>query len=210
MIVLRFNCRLSFINSFFNPFVPPICVFPPIYAIEQLHRSTKKNVGNEKMIDRNSRMACDLHAHRLLLYRNLLDNELTPAVVKTIVGSFVFLTTRHTWNKAARKLGKLLVPETELYELLTVTRRRIIGWARKQKQLALDDMLQVRGEPLDRTTIVFGVFKGVLSYTKSCANTSRKRLCRSSFFLQFAAYRRGISVFSIGINYRHQTSLRAL
>ncbi len=182
MIVLRFNYRLSFINSFFNPFVPPICVFPPIYAIEQLHRSTKKNVGNEKMIDRNSRMACDLHAHRLLLYRNLLDNELTPAVVKTIVGSFVFLTTRHTWNKAARKLGKLLVPETELYELLTVTRRRIIGWARKQKQLALDDMLQVRGEPLDRTTIVFGVLKGYLVTPKVAPILPEKDFAGPRFF----------------------------
>ena len=111
--------------------------------LHKLHRSTEANVGNEAFIDRNSRLACDLHAHRLLLYRNLLDGELSPEVVKTVVGSFVFLTTRHTWNKAARKKGKLLVPETELYELLTVTRRRIIGWARSQRQKGLDDVLQV-------------------------------------------------------------------
>ena len=111
--------------------------------LHKLHRSTEANVGNEAFIDRNSRLACDLHAHRLLLYRNLLDGELSPEVVKTVVGSFVFLTTRHTWNKAARKKGKLLVPETELYELLTVTRRRIIGWARSQRQKGLDGVLQV-------------------------------------------------------------------
>ena len=114
--------------------------------LHKLHRSTEANAGNEMFIDRNSRLACDLHAHRLVIYRNLLDEELTQEVVKTVVGSFVFLTTRHTWNKAARRKGKLLVPETELYELLTVTRRRIIGWARTQRQRGLDDVLQVGEE----------------------------------------------------------------
>lgn len=63
-------------------------------------------------------------------------------MAKTILGSFVFLTTRHTWNKAAREQGKLLLPETELYELLTVVRRRLITWPRFQRQGDLDLVLQ--------------------------------------------------------------------
>ena len=49
-----------------------------------------------------------------------MESDLNAVSAKALVGSFVYLTTRHTWNKAARKKGKLLVPETELYELLTV------------------------------------------------------------------------------------------
>ncbi len=78
--------------------------------------------SNQKLVDRNSRLACDLHAHRMLLFRNVHQEDLTPTAAKAVVGAFVFLTTRHTWNKATRELGRLLVPETELYELLTVVR----------------------------------------------------------------------------------------
>ena len=54
----------------------------------------------------------------------------------------MFLTTRHTWNKATRDEGRLLVPETELYELLQHTRRALIGHARGRAQYALDALLQ--------------------------------------------------------------------
>ena len=40
---------------------------------------------------------------------------------------FLYLTTRHTWNKAARDKGKMLLPETELYELLQV---QLYAWRR--------------------------------------------------------------------------------
>jgi hypothetical protein len=112
----------------------------------KLDRETTAQPGDEELIDRNSRLACDLHAHRLLLYRNLHLSELEAAqaetVVKVVLGSFVYLTTRHTWNKAAREHGRLLVPETELYELLQVTRRRSIRWVQRQKQGAVDTVLQ--------------------------------------------------------------------
>jgi hypothetical protein len=80
--------------------------------LTKLDADTAAAPGDEKKIDRNSRLACDLHAHRLALYRNVLQEALTPGAAKVLVGSFVFLTTRHTWNKAARGLGRLLVPET--------------------------------------------------------------------------------------------------
>lgn len=62
----------------------------------RLHQQCKDDPANEKLIDRNSRLACDLHAHRLLMFRNV---PLSTRVASAISGSFVFLTTRHTWNK---------------------------------------------------------------------------------------------------------------
>jgi len=118
----------------------------------KLDRETAAAPGDEKLIDRNSRLACDLHAHRLLLLRNLHQDELTVDRAKVLVGSFVFLTTRHTWNKSARKGGQLLVPETEIYELLTVTRRRLITWPRLQRQGDLDHVLQTALQISSSTT----------------------------------------------------------
>jgi len=118
----------------------------------KLDRETAAAPGDEKLIDRNSRLACDLHAHRLLLLRNLHQEELTVDRAKILVGSFVFLTTRHTWNKSARKAGQLLVPETEIYELLTVTRRRLITWPRLQAQGDLDHVLQTALQISSSTT----------------------------------------------------------
>ena len=94
----------------------------------KLDRGVTDKAGDEKLLDRNSRLACDIHAHQLLLFRNFHSTDLSIEKVKSIVGSFVFLTTRHTWNKATREKGKLLIPETEIYEVLQVTRRKIIGW----------------------------------------------------------------------------------
>ena len=108
----------------------------------RLDKETAASPGDEKLIDRNSRLACDLHAHRLLLYRNTLQEDLTPAAAKVLIGSFVYLTTRHTWNKAARREGQLLVAETEIYELLTVVRRRLITWPALRRQCDLDHVLQ--------------------------------------------------------------------
>lgn len=62
----------------------------------KLDKETSSNPHNEKLIDRNSRLACDLHAHRLLLYRNFQQQEMTAVSAKVLIGSFVYLTTRHT------------------------------------------------------------------------------------------------------------------
>ena len=89
--------------------------------LRKLDSDITKDPTNEKLIDRNSRLACDLHSHKLLLYRNYHVDEITDSVAKTLVGSFVYLTTRHTWNKATAEGNRLNMPETELYELLQVT-----------------------------------------------------------------------------------------
>ena len=71
--------------------------------LNKLHRQCVDDPLNEKLIDRNSRLACDLHAHRLLMYRNM---PMDTSVASATSGSFVFLTTRHTWNKATREQGR--------------------------------------------------------------------------------------------------------
>jgi uncharacterized membrane protein YgcG len=110
--------------------------------LRKLDRQTSDDPSNEALIDRNSRLASDLHAHKLLMFRNVRLEEMRPAVVKAIVGSFVFMTTRHTWNKADRVAGRLLIPETQLYEVLQVQRRRLITWTNSLPQRGLDGVMQ--------------------------------------------------------------------
>ena len=38
--------------------------------LKRLDNETTLNPNDEVLIDRNSRLACDLHAHKLLIYRN--------------------------------------------------------------------------------------------------------------------------------------------
>ena len=118
----------------------------------KLDRGVTDKTGDEKLLDRNSRLACDLHAHQLLLFRNLHGAALSFEKVKSMIGSFVFMTTRHTWNKATRKQGRLLIPETEIYEVLQVTRRKIVDWVHDQKQGTLDEVLQTAMQVSSSTT----------------------------------------------------------
>ena len=60
------------------------------------------------------------------------------ASVPGLLGSFLFLTTRHTFNKFRRDDGKILVPEFELYELLQHVRRRLATDAQARGQRDLE------------------------------------------------------------------------
>ena len=73
------------------------------------------------------------------MFRNIPMNMDTA---RAVTSSFFFLTTRHTWNKQTREQGRLLMPETELYELLTVQRRALIEFTRNLVQCDLDLMMQ--------------------------------------------------------------------
>jgi hypothetical protein len=75
----------------------------------------------------------DLHAHLLLVHRNVRDKEIDDKVVTRLLVSFFFLSTRYTWNS-----GDLSVDEPELFELLHALRRRVIDW--------LDDAAKNRRE----------------------------------------------------------------
>ncbi|KAH8067982.1 hypothetical protein JL721_7202 [Aureococcus anophagefferens] len=72
--------------------------------------------GDEALVDRNSRLACDLHAHQLLLRRDATDG-----VVPGLLGSFLFLTTRHTFNKFRRDDGKILAARRSWRQRATAT-----------------------------------------------------------------------------------------
>ena len=50
-------------------------------AVDSLRRRDDQTVNaptNDQPLDRNSRLACDLHAHKLLRYRNVRAGALTP------------------------------------------------------------------------------------------------------------------------------------
>eukprot|EP00457_Paulinella_chromatophora_P000002 gb/GEZN01000002.1/.p1 GENE.gb/GEZN01000002.1/~~gb/GEZN01000002.1/.p1 ORF type:complete len:6816 (+),score=1425.09 gb/GEZN01000002.1/:114-20561(+) len=106
----------------------------------RLDRECEKHAMFEDLINRNSRMAADLHAHTLAIFRNVRNMDATAA--KTILGSFVYLTTRHTWNKFERSQGRLLMPEHQLYEVLAVQRRRLLRYHGELSQGSLDAVLQ--------------------------------------------------------------------
>ncbi|CAJ1390236.1 unnamed protein product [Effrenium voratum] len=77
----------------------------------------------ESVVDRETHLACQLHAHRVLLLRNLRPEELTLDLVESLLCSFVFLTSRHTWNE-----DTLGMPEPELFEVIFAKRLELIAW----------------------------------------------------------------------------------
>ena len=119
--------------------------------LRTLDAQTRAAPGDEALVDRNSRLACDLHAHQLLLRRDATDDASVPG----LLGSFLFLTTRHTFNKFRRDDGKILVPEFELYELLQHTRRRLCAAAAVADQAGLDAIM---APALATATSVTGAF----------------------------------------------------
>ena len=96
-----------------------------------------KDGEKDAVIDANSRSACTLHAHLLLLHRNVSSDQYTPQIAATITSSFLFLTTRHTWN-----LNLLGIPEHEIFEMLATQRRRLISWTRQQSQHVLNELME--------------------------------------------------------------------
>lgn len=110
--------------------------------LKLLDSETVKDAANESLIQRNSRLACDLHSHKMLIYRNYHEDDFESIVAKTVIGSFVYLTTRHTWNKSTKEGSTLQMPETQLYELLQIQRRRLVNWLSHQRQGITDEIMQ--------------------------------------------------------------------
>ena len=65
--------------------------------LQRLHKQTSEDPDNEGLVDRNTRLACDLHAHKLLMYRNNnhTSRKVTEKEASNLLSSFVFLTGRH-------------------------------------------------------------------------------------------------------------------
>ncbi|CAK9003801.1 Calmodulin, partial [Durusdinium trenchii] len=110
--------------------------------LQKLDDQTCRDPTDEDLIRRNSRLSCDLHAHKLLLCRNIPGDELSAEVAQILVGSFICLTTRHSWNLTKRERGRLLIPEFQLYEVLQVQRRNLVNWCRNLRQGELDRVMQ--------------------------------------------------------------------
>ena len=72
-----------------------------------------------KLLDAATRIACRLHAHVLLLFRNVTAEMLDAQSVTQLSSAFLFLSTRHTWN-----MRLLQVPETTLFELMQVPHKK--------------------------------------------------------------------------------------
>jgi len=109
--------------------------------LRKLDAETTTNPDQQQIVNRNSRLACDLHAHKLLICRNVALQDLNMSKSKMLIGSFLYLTTRHTWNRPQRDMGKLLIPEFQLYEVIHVQRRNLIQWCNSLSQLKLDRLM---------------------------------------------------------------------
>jgi hypothetical protein len=99
--------------------------------LTRLDEETSATPEDEQLLNRNSRLASDLHAHKLLCFGNCGAGGIDPLDQQSataIVSSFIYLTTRHTWNKSRREMGRLLVPEFELYQLFCLQRRRLVTY----------------------------------------------------------------------------------
>lgn len=84
-------------------------------------------------IDESVHLACRIHAHLLLLHRNIRYDEYTYDVASTLSSSFIFLSTRHTWNKkssSGAEEASFDIPEHELFGVLMAQRRNLVCYVR--------------------------------------------------------------------------------
>lgn len=96
-----------------------------------------ETLHDDAIVDRNARLSCQIHAHLLLIYRNASFDEYNFKIVATMLSSYLYLTTRHTWN-----MNLLSVPEHEIFESLAVQRRSLIAWLRAQQQHSFGELLE--------------------------------------------------------------------
>ena len=50
-------------------------------------------------MDDLTRMACNIQAHILWVHRSICADELSAATVTDLLGAFIYLGTKHTWNQ---------------------------------------------------------------------------------------------------------------
>ena len=106
--------------------------------LNELLVESQEHGDDSIVLDTNTRIACRLHAHLLLLMKNVSVGDFNLDVASTISSSIVFLSTRHTWNHNILED----LPEHEVYEVLSIQRRRLIEWTRHQPQLVLDKVME--------------------------------------------------------------------
>ncbi|CAJ1416719.1 unnamed protein product, partial [Effrenium voratum] len=83
----------------------------------------------QQSLDKYMKTCCNIHAHLLVLLRNVPEEELDERAVSRILSSFSFLSLHHTFNQ-----NFLDIPETELFEVFQHHRRGLVRWFEKQRK----------------------------------------------------------------------------
>jgi len=85
-------------------------------------------------VDAATRLLCALHAHSVVLFRNvdsaLLDSN--PAHGATLITAMLFLTTRHSFGK-----DTLRITEHVIFEAMHTVRRTLVAWIRRLNEKAI-------------------------------------------------------------------------
>eukprot|EP00808_Paulinella_micropora_P006835 g75373.t1 len=108
--------------------------------LSRLTTEVEANPTAELIINRNSHLSADLHAHILLLFRN--EATMTVTSAQSILCSFVYLTTRYTFGQFTRRQGRILISDLELYDILNKQRTQLILFANTLGQTTLDKVMQ--------------------------------------------------------------------
>lgn len=101
-----------------------------------------KDSADEATLNSNTRIMSCLHAHLILMMRNIKgdcsDSQSVQSVM-ALMASFVHINCRHSFN-TGRQLDlpdtKYFVPELQLYETLQVQRRRLVNWAQGTERVS--------------------------------------------------------------------------
>jgi len=87
-------------------------------------------------VDQCHIIACNLHAHSLLFYRNVRECDLDFESASTLLCGSMYLTIHHSWN-----MDKLTIPENQIFELLHITRVKLIKYVRSLNQEDLNALM---------------------------------------------------------------------
>jgi hypothetical protein len=87
-------------------------------------------------IDRATALASRLHAHVILLLRNVKEEDFDEAYVSKLLSGFTFLTTRYTWSTN-------VLPEIELYSIIHRQRRAVVRFLSKATPATLSTVMDI-------------------------------------------------------------------
>jgi len=114
----------------FRPSPPPL-----VLSLMSDRQDDKDNKS-----DAQTRLACEIHAHILLLFRNWDGpRSLGEEDVQLVISSFVFLTTRHSRNKYESDLA---IPETEIVHIFHGLRSKLIEVVDASSSVARSNLME--------------------------------------------------------------------
>ena len=101
---------------------------------------------DDSTLDLNTKRMCNLHAHFVIMYRNIDAATLSEREARTLTTAMVFLQTRHQWNTNLidNSPDVWQVDESELFDVLHDTRRKLVGYLHsdRSEQQSLDDVME--------------------------------------------------------------------